>query len=220
MRVAAKVISIVFHPLFLPTYIFGLLMFTVPQVNNHPSYVIPADSPIANTILGNYQSLTLIKVFMLTFFFPMITLLLMKALGFVESIYLRGQKERILPYIAVSVYLFWAFMVFRKGGDHDLFSIALLGPCIAIMVSFLINATVMKISMHTVGAGLIIGLMRGLIEYSQYELIYLFLGIILLAGIIGSARLLLKAHTQHEIFIGYLVGIVSQLVAFNIYTYF
>ncbi|NJO87488.1 MAG: hypothetical protein HC821_05910 [Lewinella sp.] len=41
--------------------------------------------------------------------------------------------------------------------------------------------------------------------------------IILLAGAVGSARLLLEAHTAAEVYGGYLVGFSSQLIALRYY---
>jgi membrane-associated phospholipid phosphatase len=35
------------------------------------------------------------------------------------------------------------------------------------------------------------------------------------AGLVGTARLLLKAHSLNEVCLGYLIGILSQLIAFS-----
>ena len=47
-------------------------------------------------------------------FFPLVTVLLAKGLGFLDSIYLKTQKERIIPYIACGVYYFWMAYVLRN----------------------------------------------------------------------------------------------------------
>ena len=41
--------------------------------------------------------------------------------------------------------------------------------------------------------------------------------IILLAGAVGTSRLYLKAHKENEIYGGYIVGILAQLIAFRVF---
>ncbi|MBK8663664.1 MAG: hypothetical protein IPN18_18460 [Ignavibacteriales bacterium] len=51
------------------------------------------------------------------------------------------------------------------------------------------------------------------IEINLYLLILIS---IVIAGVVGSARLFLKAHTREQVYSGYLLGFLSQLIAFNI----
>ena len=41
--------------------------------------------------------------------------------------------------------------------------------------------------------------------------------IVLLSGAVGTARLYLKAHNEQEIYGGYVVGILSQMIAYRIF---
>lgn len=41
--------------------------------------------------------------------------------------------------------------------------------------------------------------------------------VVILAGAVGSSRLYLKAHREDEIYGGYLVGVLSQIIAFRIF---
>ena len=71
-----------------------------------------------------------------------------------------------------------------------------------------------RVSMHTTGAGGMLGMLIVLLIISPISLtIPLFLGL-LTAGMIGTARMLLRAHLASEIWIGYLLGIVVQLAAY------
>jgi hypothetical protein len=40
---------------------------------------------------------------------------------------------------------------------------------------------------------------------------------LIIAGLVGTARLLLNAHQKDEIYGGYVVGILSQMIAIQIY---
>ena len=93
IRLIAKVISYIFHPLFVPVYIAWFLITVQP-------YLFASFTPAE-------KLLTIIRFFIMYSFFPLVTVLLAKALGFLDSIYLKTQKERIIPYIACGVYYFW-----------------------------------------------------------------------------------------------------------------
>src|ERR1700709_2786476 len=83
LRAVAKIISYVFHPLFIPAYISAYLIYV------HPYLFAGYDS--------NQKFIRLVSVFVITAFFPALTVFLLWRLQFAESIYLRTQKERIIP---------------------------------------------------------------------------------------------------------------------------
>jgi membrane-associated phospholipid phosphatase len=65
-----------------------------------------------------------------------------------------------------------------------------------------------KISAHSVGICGVIGFMFGFYQkYADPLLFYPILAIILLAGILMSARLYLNAHTPAQVFAGGLLGL-------------
>src|SRR5215218_2707142 len=92
IRTAAKVISYLFHPLFVPVYIGWFFIYVLR--------LFPSLDPFQ-------QSLRLIQFFVLYTLFPLATVLLGKALGFISTIYLKTQKDRIIPYIASMIFYFW-----------------------------------------------------------------------------------------------------------------
>ena len=66
------------------------------------------------------------------------------------------------------------------------------------------------------GAGNLLGIIFPLISISTYDLRFVLVTLILVAGIIGAARLILNAHNPREVFTGYLIGFTGQFVAFTI----
>ncbi len=52
---------------------------------------------------------------------------------------------------------------------------------------------------------------------STFNLLFPLLLVIVMAGLVGSSRLFLGAHTTREVLTGYMVGLLGQMVAF---TYF
>ncbi len=200
MRTTAKILSYLFHPLLIPTYAF-LLAFTFS-----PGLLFYLDSQgVANIFL---------KIFFNTFFFPVIVVFLMSKLEFVDSIFLKTKKERIIPYIGVSVFFSWSVITFRNMSVPPILFQILLGATIAIFVAFIVNIFT-KISMHTTAMGSLVIVTLSLSLTSDFNLKLLLMAVFVIAGLVGTCRLLLDRHKPYDVYLGYFVGIISQIVAFN-----
>ena len=100
LRFFGQLFSYLFHPLFIPLYVTAFLEFV------HPDYFS------GFSLLGKKKLLLLIAIN--AFAFPVITVLLLKGLGFIDSIFLKTQKDRIIPYIASGTFFFWTQYVLRE----------------------------------------------------------------------------------------------------------
>lgn len=200
MKKIAYFFSVLFHPLLLPTYAFAIIVFTNPYM------------------FGNYpvdmKWMIVLRVFINTFIFPGICILLLKQLGYVKSLNMEDKQERIIPYICCMTFYFWTFMVYRKSEEPIILNTTLLGSCVTLAGVFVINIF-RKISIHTAGMGCLIGLMLGNTLFSTYNMIGVFLLTCLIAGLVGTSRLLLNAHENKEIYLGYFVGFIAQMMAFR-----
>ena len=100
----AKIISYIFHPLFIPTYIFWFLIKVFP-------YEFPG--------IEVYQlKLRLISVFWMTAFFPAFAVFLLWKLKFIHTIFLRTQKERIIPFFITMFFYWWMFYLSKNFKDQ------------------------------------------------------------------------------------------------------
>src|SRR5688572_21660619 len=99
LRIWSKVISYIFHPLFVPIYVGWFFIFILR--------LFPEADAWARTKL-------LISLFVNYTLLPLVTILLAKGLRFVESIYLKTRKDRIIPYVASGVFYFWIWYVFKN----------------------------------------------------------------------------------------------------------
>ncbi len=199
IKFVAHFFSYVFHPLFIPLYVTWFLTFV------HP-YLFAGFSVQQKTWL-------LIRISYTMVFFPLITVVLLKALGFIKSMLLTTQQDRIIPYIACGIFFFWAYLVFRNQPNIPTvltaFTFAVfISSSVALMANIYF-----KISMHAIGMGGVLGLFL-LIMNSNTMLMTLPLSIaFLLTGIVCTARLIISDHTAKEIYAGLFVGIACQLVA-------
>lgn len=199
LRTLAHIVSYVFHPVFMPLAMTFVLMKLSP-----------------NSFLGFDEKrlgLILVSIGGQTIFFPLFVVLLLKLLGFVDSFYLRTQKERIIPLIGTIIFYWWASRVAIGNNYPDLLQILLRGAYWAVIVLFMVNIF-LKVSMHTMAAGGMLGILTVLLIMSSVQMVVPLFVAIIIAGAIGTARMLLGAHNAPQIFLGYVLGILVQLAAY------
>lgn len=195
MKVFSNLISYLLHPLFLP--IGGTIAYFL---------ITPKYTPL------EIQSASILPIFILTVIVPIVTFLILKNLGLVNSIFLDTATERKYPlYIHASILLLILYKVIPNNYVSELYFYftGLLGATIACILLLFFN---FKTSLHAVGVS---GLLMYLINLSIHFEINLIVAIsifILLTGAILTARLYLKAHTRIELIIGVFIGLLSQLL--------
>jgi len=175
-------------------------------------------------------------IFLIVFFtsvvIPGIAILLLYGTGLIKSIELKDKSERIGPLIITSVAYLWLFLNIRTHtAIPAVFSSFVLGAIIAIFISFFIN-NFSKISLHAVGlGGLFFALLNLVLTYGRqistiqitqdlFFSIHNVLTIAIISILIGAvltSRLYLKAHNIQDVFGGFLVGIVSQIIALRFF---
>jgi membrane-associated phospholipid phosphatase len=202
LKTLAKIISILFHPLLLPSYAFAMIYFTNPL------------------LFSAYDPKQLIQIFLTviinTLIFPVIAILLVWQLKFVKSLSMPDAKDRLVPYLTTGVFYIWGYVVFRKSGMPQILDIIILGAAITLFAVFMFNLF-RKVSAHAgaMGAFFMVTVFASVL--TAYNFNYLPIAVVLLAGIVGSCRLLLGAHDSYEVFAGYLIGMISQVVAMRFY---
>lgn len=176
---------------------------------------------------GNVDEI-FITVAINTLILPLVAVAVMRGLEMIDSFMLEDRMERIGPYLVVLILYLWMYFNFAGRGTVPLaYTAFTLGVVIALSVSFFINVF-SKISAHAVGMGGLVGMvlitmlffdeqglrlaLGGLGNY-RISLSFLLLFMIVMAGVVGSSRLKLKAHIAPEVYGGYVVGFVSQLIA-------
>jgi hypothetical protein len=182
------------------TYLFALMAWVFPS----------ALSPIG---VEGHRTFILM-IFLVTFLLPALNIGIFKALGTIQSLAMVERKERILPFIFITT-IYWVITyLFYSKSRMDL-SDNFLRLMIVIDLLVLV-ATVctffFKISVHSIGIWGLIGMLVLLTKMTALNsLLYVSLGLILLAGIIMSARLQLGVHTSREVMWGSIVGLVTSV---------
>ena len=97
--------------------------------------------------------------------------------------------------------------------------IVLLAAIIGMSLAWIANRF-MKLSLHAAGAGGFVLIMFYLQWIYGSSFYYWTLAAILVAGLVGASRLLLKRHTPTELYLGYVSGILSSFLVVALDTYF
>src|SRR5829696_3647916 len=190
IRTAAKVISYVFHPLFVPVY-FGWFLVYILRL-------FPSLDPFRKSML-------IIQFFVSYTLLPLATVVIAKALGFIQTVYLKTQKDRIIPYIATMIFYFWMWYVSKNLGfpkESVVFSLAVfLVICLGVFFN-----TYFKVSMHALSMGVIITWFfiysfNSNINFGPYLSIALFI-----AGLVCTSRLINSDHRPFEVYAGLFLG--------------
>ncbi len=198
LRLPAKVISYVFHPLFIPTYIFLALAYLFPiefQLDQRPFLI------------------QFISVFWMSAFFPAFSVFLLWRLKFINSVFLKTRKERIAPYIITMVFYWWLWYLSKNFTDQPfVLRVFFLGIFLTTPIALILN-NFFKISMHAIGVGsaaafIAIVAFNGSIHMGVPLSIAL-----LIAGLVCTARFIVSDHTNKDIYTGLIIGIACQLLS-------
>jgi len=199
LKVLGRFFSYLFHPLFIPVYVSAYVIFV---------------HPYAFAVFEHQQKmLRLVSIFLITAFYPAITVFLLWRLQFANSIFLRTQKERIIPYVASIIYFFWAFYISRNlQGTPEVMTFFFLGIFLATSAALLTN-NYFKISMHALAVGgaatymVLLGLVSGEPMGTPIALT------MLITGLVCTSRLIVSDHKPFEIYWGLILGALAQIFA-------
>lgn len=202
LKTIATIISYIFHPLLLLTYLLLMVMWLNPFLFGRTSF--------------EGHSLLLINIFFSTALLPGVAIIVMKGLGMLESLRMDDKQERIGPYIASGIFYLWIFVNVRDNGEIPLsYRSFVLAATVALFLSFLINL-IQKVNIHAVSAGVLLSaviVMLATYNYASISLHVVLMGAIIFAGLVGTTQLILEQGKPVDIYGGYFIGFVAQAIA-------
>ena len=191
---AARIMSMIFTPFYLPLVgLVALFLFSYMSL-----------LPLA------YKLPMLLTVYISTILMPSLLIHLYRRFQGWTSKELGRKERRIVPYLISILCYFGCFFLMEYRNTPRVISIILVAALVIQMVCALINVW-WKISTHTAAIG---GVAGGLVVYSiafSFNPIWWLAFVILLAGMVGTARMILRQHTLAQVVDGFLVGVVCAL---------
>jgi len=197
----AKIISILFQPLLIPTY----TLFILFGLNNYLSMLVPAQA----------KQLLMWIVFLTTFAFPLIFILILYKRGLIRSVNMDQKEERVFPLLITGVFYFLAYYMVHQTHLDVIYQRLFLGSALLIGVALIVSFY-WKISMHMIGAGGMLGALIGINLVAYVDLTFFVVLVTFVCGLVAFARLKLKAHTPSQVYSGFLAGFFLMLVLFLI----
>jgi hypothetical protein len=194
-----KTISVIFHPIVVPT--IGVLIYFIIIPNSYPS---------------NQKYVLLSLIFIATYIIPLLILILFKKLKLIKSFNANSIQERKLP-VAMMIVLFY-LLGNIIAGISNMRDICLLfyATSAALILLYILFTFRLKTSIHLLSLGISTSffLLLGFIYSYSFPTVVIIN--ILLAGLVANARLYLKAHTATEVYLGFFSGFISPFIIYSL----
>ncbi|NBP69293.1 MAG: hypothetical protein EBU52_11155 [Cytophagia bacterium] len=201
MKLLARFISVVTHPLLLATYLFSLFAWLYP----------PAMFPVPERSFRG----VLMLIFICTFLLPVINVYFFKVFGTISSMSMPLRKERIAPFLMIAIlYAVITYLLHAKlglGFQDPLVKFLLIIDAL-VLAAFIVTLW-MKASVHSLATGGLMVMLAMLNSMTENGvLFYPLLGSILLTGLVMTARLYLQVHTFKEVVVGFCLGCLVSVI--------
>ena len=187
--------SYIFHPIFIPVY---AALF----------YFFFNDSYFTN--LEKYFAV--FQIVIITIVLPILSFFLLRTTGQVDSVMISEISQRKIPLV---IQCFLTILLVRKSITLDHFPefyFFFLAGLLSTIVALLLLFFKIKASLHLVAISALTIFVIGLSIHNQTRNINVIAFLVLMNGIVASSRLEMNAHTPKELVIGFLLGIIPQLL--------
>ena len=198
LRRSARVISALFTPFTIPFVAF-LLLFFVSYLRIMP--------------LG-YKLIVLGVIYLCTIMMPTLGIYLFQRINKLSPQEMAQRKRRFVPFLlTIFSYLLCFFVMERL---HFLWYMrGIIVAALLMMIICVVANLRWKLSEHAAGTGAVLG---GLVAFSAlfgYNPVWWLCLVILVAGVVGTARIILGHHTVGEVLGGFAVGYACAMLVLN-----
>lgn len=187
--------SYAFHPIFIS--VFAVLFFFI----NTPEYF-------------NYETvyLYIIQTFVVTVFIPLAIFYLLVSLNKIDSIMVTDVSQRKIPlFIQILLFGILLYKSFTQESIPELYYF-FLGSIGSSFIALLLVFYHRKVSLHMLGMASLTVFCISFFIHFGIKNVYFVSGLLLCNGLVASSRFEMKAHTATELLLGYLIGLIPQLL--------
>ncbi|MDG1697878.1 MAG: hypothetical protein P8H93_03040 [Polaribacter sp.] len=192
-----KIISIILHPIVLPT--IGVLFYFILIPNNFNS---------------NQKLALLGLIFVTTYIVPLLILIFFKKFRLINSFKAESIQERKIP-VALMIIIFYLLGNTLKD-IPNLFDMGVLfyATALGLLLIYILFVFKIKTSIHLLSLGITTGFFFILNSLYNENLIVFVSCTLVLSGLLASSRLHLRAHKQNEVYIGFIIGFFAPIFVF------
>jgi membrane-associated phospholipid phosphatase len=193
---AARVVSIIFTPFYLP-FVGMVALFMFSYLSQLPFW---------------FQLHLLIAIYFFTILLPTLLIRLYRHYQGWNLIELGHKERRMVPYvISIICYFSCVYVMERLHFPHFMAAIVIAGLAVQIVCA-LINVW-WKISTHTAAIGGMAGALFAFAEYLGFNPVWWLCLVFIIAGMVGTSRMILRQHTLGQVVGGFWVGFLCAAVA-------
>lgn len=155
-------------------------------------------------------------IFVATYLIPLCILFLFKKLKLIHSFRADTIKERKVP-IAIMIVLFYLLgNTFNNITNLRDLTFLFYGTSLGLFLIYIFFLFKIKTSIHLLSLGIATSFFMLINTLHVFNFMWIVIICILLSGLVASARLHLKAHTNLEVYLGYAFGFLSPIILFYI----
>lgn len=192
----SKVLSVLFTPFYLP--ILGLLILFIF------SYL--------SLLPLTYKLFLLLMFYLFTVFLPTALIRFYRRYQGWTLIELGSRERRAIPYvISIFSYLLCYYIMAATHVPHFMGSILI--AALVIQVACAIINLFIKISTHTAAIGGVTGALLAFSVIFSFNPVWWLCIVLLLAGMVGTSRMILRQHSLRQVVLGYLAGVACSFVS-------
>ncbi len=190
----AQVVSLIFSPHFLPLTAFIILL----------SFSYMRYTPVI------YNLFVIGLVFLFTIALPRLGIYLYRRLNGWTRHQLSRRERRYVPY-GMTIISYGALICLMDHLRMPRFMTGVLVAALAIQIACAAVNPLMKVSTHAAASGGVVGAIAAFGAILGFNPTSALCAAILMAGMVGTARLILRQHTPAEVGAGTLIGIICAL---------
>ena len=188
-------LSYIFHPLFIPAMatLFYLFFNSATFISQEKIYVF-------------------LQVVIVTILIPVVVFLLLRATGNVDTIMIAKISQRKIPLI---IHSFLIILLVRKSITLERYPelhFFFLGGLMSTLLALILLFGNIKASLHMIAISSLTIFIIGLSMHLGIQIPFTIVLLILLNGFVASSRLEMKAHNNKELIIGFVLGVIPQLL--------
>ena len=196
MKKTLPFFSYLFHPIFISVFAALFYFFVITD----------------RYFLYENVYLYVIQILLLTVFIPLAFFYLLIMLGKVDSIMISNVDQRKIPLflqiVLLSVLIFKSITLDNLPELFYFYLGSVISSAIALILAFFNR----KVSLHMMGiAALTIFCISASMHFQIKPVVFISL-LLFCNGLVASSRLYMKAHSTNEIIVGYLIGLIPQLL--------
>ena len=186
-------VSIVFTPFYLP--VLGLtLLFVFSYMNQMP---------------WAYKFQVLTMVYLLTVVMPTVLIHLYRRSQGWTLIQLGRKERRMVPYV-ISILSYFLCMYLMDYLHIPHFMSNIVGAALFVQIVCALINVWWKISTHTAAIGGVVGALFVFGEFFNFNPVWWLCLAFLLAGVLGTSRMILRQHSLSQVIVGFFIGLICS----------